>query len=688
MKYGTWSIGSYREDAVLALTSSGFSPLTARVLSSRGLDTPEAANRMLSCHAPLHDPMLLREMDRAVCRIRAALDAGERICVYGDYDVDGVTATCLLTDCLRRLGADCRCYIPARLEEGYGLSESAIQQLHTDGVQLIVTVDCGITATQEALFCRQLGMDLIITDHHECKAELPQVCALIDPHRRDRTYPHTDLSGVGIAFKLAAALLGDQTEALQRYSDLVCLGTVADVMPLRGENRALVAAGLLAMQHPNRVGLAALIQECGCDKQPITASTVGYVLAPRINAAGRMGQVELATELFLTQDPARAACLAQTLFHLNRQRQAIEAEIYDDAIAMLPPGQIPPAIVLVSEDWHQGVVGIVASRLAEEFSRPTFLICMDGDRGKGSSRSYGGFNLFRALTQVSHLLEGYGGHELAAGFHIARPQIPAFRDALCRLATDYAADAPAASLQVDCTVPPALLTRENVAALEELEPCGAACPKPVMAIEHLFVEQLSEIGCGRHLRLHLRWGDGAGDCFSAIFFSMTALRSGVAEGDTVDVAFTPQINEFRGSRTVQLNLADIRPCQPVRDHDQLERDLYRRHRRGQLAYSEAAQLLPERREFVRLWRYLTANQSDGMLLEETGCLCRKISRSTGAPCSWIRTRICLDVFDEMGLISLQTRPKYLQITITATDQKVDLDTSTILQGLRRLQTGE
>ncbi len=686
MKYGTWNVASYRSEGVEELCAAGFSPLTARVLCSRGCCTPEKAREMLRCDQPLHDPFALREMDRAVERINKAIERGEKIAVYGDYDVDGITATCLLVDFLRRRGARCVSYIPGRLEEGYGLNEQAIRQLHREQTRLIITVDCGITATAEARLCAQLGIDLIITDHHECKQELPEACAVIDAHRPDRTYPHTDLSGVGVAFKLASALCGDQEAVLDSYGDLVCLGTIADVMCLRGENRTFVSRGLRQLSHPKRVGIAALLHECGCEARDVTASTVGYVLAPRINAAGRMGRVELATELFLTENPANAARKAGFLCRLNRQRQALEAELYRDAVSRLGT-ETPSAIVLAGENWHQGVVGIVASRMAEEYSCPTFLICMDGDKGKASSRSYGGFNLFTGLSALSDLLESYGGHELAAGFTIRRDRIDDFRTAVTALARDFADSGQARSaLEVDCVVTPELLTLDNVASLSELEPCGNGCPRPVLCLEHMYVDQLSEVGSGKHLRLRLRSDSGA--VCAAIFFSTTARQAAVAQGDCIDVAFTPQVNEYRGLRSVQLNLVDVRMCRSDRERDAAQDAVYRRlSAHDPITRQEAAQLLPDRSEFAMVWRYLIANSSSGELVENAACLCRKIAHVTGKACSLMRTRICLDAFDELGLIELRRHPKYLHIRITSDGRKVDLNQSSVVRYLTDQKEG-
>ena len=318
MKYGIWNVSDYEPADRDALCRAGYSPLTASVLCSRGYGTPQAARRFLSATEPLEDPMSMRDMDKAAGRLQLALRRGEHIAVFGDYDVDGITATCLLTEFLRSQGGHVSYYIPGRIEEGYGLNIPAIASLKDQGVSLIVTVDCGITADAEARFCRDQGVDLIITDHHECKEVLPTAAAVVDPHRKDRTYPHQNLAGVGVAFKLAAAVVGSQEAILDRFCDLLCLGTVADVMPLTGENRTFVSRGLRALQNDPRPGIAALMAECGCDRKQVSASAMGYTLAPRINAAGRMGQVELATELFLTQDPDRAQNLARQLGEINR----------------------------------------------------------------------------------------------------------------------------------------------------------------------------------------------------------------------------------------------------------------------------------------------------------------------------------------------------------------------------------
>lgn len=688
MKFEAWNVRSYAEKDVTALQAAGYTPLTARVLSSRGCHTPEEAKAYLSGADVLPDPFQLKGMDAACARVQQAIAEKERIVVYGDYDVDGITATCLLADFLRSMGANCSIYIPGRIGEGYGLNETAIRSLAQQGTDLIVTVDCGITALPEAQLCRQLGIDLVITDHHECKQELPDAVAIVDPCRPDRTYPHADLCGVGLAFKLASAVWGNQEEILRRYADLICLGTIADVMPLQGENRTFVIRGLNALQPPQRVGLAALLHECGCEHQAITANTVGYILAPRINAAGRMGRVELATELFLTRDSHRAIILAASMCSLNRERQTIETQIYQQAQARMAGITAPKAIVLADEGWHQGVVGIVASRLAEDCGCPTFLICLDGDHGKASSRSFGGFNLFESLSELSGLLENFGGHELAAGFTIRRENIDAFREAVSQRAAAYAAsDGVKNALDCDCVVTPELLTEQTILGLSQLEPCGSGCPRPVLCMEKLQIEQLSEVGGGKHLRLRLRTRSGA--MLNAIFFSTNALRAAIGVGDVVDVAFTPQINDYRGMHMVQLNLTDIRLSDPMRSAVRREHRLYQKHRgQGVLSRTEADQLLPVRQEFVAVWRYLTAQNVGGMVREEASCLSRKIARYSRYPLSLSRTRICLDVFAEQGLITLTEFPHCLSITLHCPQQKVDLNQSMIIQTLSKQKAGD
>ena len=675
MKYGVWNVSRPQPGSVNALVGGGYSPLSAMVLASRGVENPQQARALLRCDGPLDDPFLMTDMALAAGRVAVAIENREKIAVFGDYDVDGITATCLLYEFLRSCGADCVTYIPGRMEEGYGLNPTAIRQLAAQGVKLIVTVDCGITAVAEAELCKEMGIDLVITDHHECKECLPDAVAVVDPHRPDCTYPHKTLSGVGVAFKLAAALCGSQEQVLDSYADMVCLGTVADVMLMQGENRVFVARGLEMMRTCPRLGIAALMAECGCAPETVNAMSIGFMLAPRINAAGRMEKIELATELFLTDDEDRAAELAKALCDLNRQRQTVESEIYEQVTASLALEAPPAAIVLKGETWHQGVVGIVASRIAEEYHCPTFLICMDGDHGKASSRSYGGFNLFAALTELSPLLESYGGHELAAGFTIHRDRIDDFRREITRYAKEFFAQTDTRTeLDVDCAVMPEVLTVAGIDSLKTLEPCGNGCPKPMLMMEKLQVERITMVGGGRHMRLRLRCGHYG---FNAIYFSATPQTASVEPGDLVDVAFQPHVNEFRGERSVQMNVQDIRPhCHVPCDPDTAA---YRALCRGTISTEQAATLLPDRATLGMVWRYLTAAPQP--IQESPVCLCRKIVRWSGQRLDTARLLTCLDIFADVNLLYLDRHHNFISVRLSSPEGKADLNQSQTMQRL-------
>ena len=675
MKYGVWNVSRPQPGSVNALVGGGYSPLSAMVLASRGVENPQQARALLRCDGPLDDPFLMTDMALAAGRVAVAIENREKIAVFGDYDVDGITATCLLYEFLRSCGADCVTYIPGRMEEGYGLNPTAIRQLAAQGVKLIVTVDCGITAVAEAELCKEMGIDLVITDHHECKECLPDAVAVVDPHRPDCTYPHKTLSGVGVAFKLAAALCGSQEQVLDSYADMVCLGTVADVMLMQGENRVFVARGLEMMRTCPRLGIAALMAECGCAPETVNAMSIGFMLAPRINAAGRMEKIELATELFLTDDEDRAAELAKALCDLNRQRQTVESEIYEQVTASLALEAPPAAIVLKGETWHQGVVGIVASRIAEEYHCPTFLICMDGDHGKASSRSYGGFNLFAALTELSPLLESYGGHELAAGFTIHRDRIDDFRREITRYAKEFFAQTDTRTeLDVDCAVMPEVLTVAGIDSLKTLEPCGNGCPKPMLMMEKLQVERITMVGGGRHMRLRLRCGHYG---FNAIYFSATPQTASVEPGDLVDVAFQPHVNEFRGERSVQMNVQDIRPhCHVPCDPDTAA---YRALCRGTISTEQAAALLPDRATLGMVWRYLTAAPQP--IQESPVCLCRKIVRWSGQRLDTARLLTCLDIFADVNLLYLDRHHNFISVRLSSPEGKADLNQSQTMQRL-------
>jgi single-stranded-DNA-specific exonuclease len=532
-------------------------------------------------------------------------------------------------------------------------------------------------------YARSLGLDVVITDHHHCKDGLPEAVAVVDPRRPDCGYPFPELAGVGVALKLALALTPepDRRAVLERYVELAAIGTVADVMKLTGENRAIVRMGLERLSRTKRPGLRSLLQEVAPNQTTFTAVNIGYGLAPRINAAGRMEQAEVALELLLTRDTARGQELAHTLCDLNRQRQAIELAIYEDCTQHLAqhPEQAGPSIVLAGEGWHQGVVGIVASRLAEQHACPAFMICLDQGRGKGSCRSFGGFDLFAALEQCAGLLEGYGGHQLAAGFTIQEKNIPAFKQAMDALVSEYAAShSMASSLDVDVDIDDcSLLTVPQVDALSALEPFGTGNPKPVFRLQGAVVSACADVGGGRHLKLRVRRD---GYTFDAIFFSANSASASVCVGDRVDLAFTPQINEYRGRRDLQFQLCDLRHA-PTRA--QAEQALYDKLCAGvQLTAREAALLLPERADFAHLWRFLKQTCSAGPAQGPVERLARSAAKAAPTRRSYGRTMVCFRVLDERGLIQVERHEQQVSVSLCAPEQKVDLEQSEWMKKLR------
>ena len=687
MKYARWTGGDYDEAAARSLRGAGYPALLAALLSARGVSSPEEAALLLDRERELsHSPYLMKDMDKAAARIRRALADGERMAVFGDYDVDGITSTVLLVHYLRSQGADCIKHIPRRIEDGYGLGRDALRALRDQGVTLVVTVDCGITGVEEARFAREIGLDLVITDHHECKEVLPQAVAVVDPRRSDCPYPFKHLAGVGVALKLVLALGEPQAEALfQRYSALAAIGTVADVMPMTGENRTIVCRGLEAIGGTDFLGLRALLQETGLADREVTSIQIGFVLAPRINAAGRMGEAELAADLLLTGDPARAELLARELCGLNRERQAVEQEIFAQAveqIEFLPDGE-RSALVLSSGSWHQGVVGIVASRLSEKYSCPSFMIHLQNGLGKGSCRSYGGFNLFAALESCQDLLVDFGGHELAAGFNIREEDIPAFRRRMNRCVCEFCnGEKPVSSLAVDVVIrDPGWVTLEEMEALSRLEPYGAGNERPVFAVMGARVESLQGVGQNRHLKLRLAMGEQR---FDAIFFSATAAACGVAPGMRVDAAFHLQINEFRGVSSVQLQLVDLRPAAEPSQRERECLELIARLTAGEpVSAEEALRLLPERRQFAALWRAVVRLEPETE--DAVTCLpaLRRLAGALDGAESFLRAALGLEVFAERGLVTLEHRED-MMIVRPRPGCRADLEQSAYMRRLRRI----
>ena len=684
MKYTEWNGGHYDYAAAEQLSREGYPVLLSAVLASRGISPEQADTLLLREGLPLHDPMLMKDMDKAVERITLALRRREKIAVFGDYDVDGITATVLLVHYLRSLGADCAKFIPRRIEDGYGLGKDALQNLREQGVSLVITVDCGITGVEEAQFAREIGLDLVITDHHECKDILPDAIAVVDPRRSDCPYPFKHLAGVGVALKLVLALgRGNEDELLSRYCTLAAIGTVADVMKMSDENRVIVHRGLSAITDTKFIGLRALLKETCLWDKAITSIQIGYILAPRINAAGRMGQAELAADLLLTDDCAQAELLSRQLCDLNRERQAVEQEIFSQAVEQLEQlsDDQRHALVLASDVWHQGVVGIVASRLSEKYSCPSFMIHLQNGKGKGSCRSYGGFNLFAALEACSDLLADFGGHELAAGFNIYEENIPAFRERMNRFVQEQlGGKMPVSALDVDVIIHrPSLLTIEEVSALSLLEPYGSGNSRPVFVLPCVKIESVQSVGQNRHLKLRLR---SESQVFDAIFFCTTMETCSFTPGTRVDAAFYLQINEFRGVSSVQLQLIDLRPSLLPSAHEQASLALLDRLVGGGLiAQQEALRLLPEREQFVALWRAIERTEQENSSCAEQFPMLRRLAAPLGGNDAFLRAATCLAVFAERGLISLERKNGTLTVRPIA-GRRADLEQSEYMVRLR------
>ena len=580
--------------------------LLAGILAARGITDPTEALTLLAGEEELTDPMLLTDMDKACARILQAIDNEETIVVFGDYDVDGVTATALLYQHLKGMGANVKCMLPSREGDGYGLSKNAIQSIHDKGCQLIVTVDNGIAAIEEAEFAASLGVDLIVTDHHLPHEVLPKAVAVVDPRRADDTSPFKGLCGAGVAFKLCAALDGCPPEEMLDYcGDLAAVGTVADVMPLTGENRTLVKAGLRQLQQTDRPGLMALLEEVGLAGKPVTAENVSYAIAPRLNAAGRMDSAVTALQLVLCEDEDRAAELAHRLTEINVSRQETEQEIVKAAQELLDrePGLLEDRVILLwGQNWHPGVIGIVASRLVEKTGRPVIVVSIDENgEGKGSGRSVQGFNLHECIASCADLLLRFGGHAMAAGLSVRAENLPALR----RRMNDWAArECPVLytpPLECDLSIRLDRVTVESVARLDQLAPYGAENPTPVFLLEKAVVEGIYPVSEGKHCRLRLRQGNAS---IYAVWFGMHPEQLPYAMGDVVDAALNLSVYESARGPQLSGRVIELHPAglgHAVAEQTALVQAL----RRGTPLQDEQKKLIaPVRGEIITVYREL------------------------------------------------------------------------------------
>lgn len=567
-----WQLPAPTESDTQSLARElGLPELLVRLLNGRGYVTVAAIKEFLEpSSAQLHKPDTLPDIEPATRRICTAIERGERILVCGDYDVDGVTGTALLVSVLRRLGANAISYLPHRQTEGYGFSTRAVEFARTAGVRLVITNDCGISDHDHIASCNESSIDVIVTDHHEPGPTLPPALAVVNPKRRDSAYPFAELAGVGVAFKLAWSLLAASNRTkkeLVDLFDLVALGTIADVVPLNGENRIISRLGLSAIRHSPRPGIRALIEVAGLDPRRLSGRDVGYALGPRINAAGRVGHADLAFQLLLTEDANEARRFAVELDALNNSRQKLEERTRTDAIAAIEAeGLTEQRVLIVSgSNWHEGVIGIVASRLVEQFHRPCIVISVADGRGKGSGRSVTGFDLYDALRACAGLLLGFGGHRYAAGLTVSPAAIPALRRELNRYAAACPAEVFTPSLQVDALANIDDIDEELAAAISRLEPFGPENPEPVFA--SLGIEVVGCPGCvgrdSRHLKFRVR---GSSRVLEAVAWGRSSdialLR--VGEPGSLDLCYAVKLDDFSGRRRVRLDVLDIRPCRPER----------------------------------------------------------------------------------------------------------------------------
>lgn len=534
------------------------SKLLATVLVNRGIVEDEQIDVFLNpTRDDFHDPYLMPDMKKAVDRIIKAIDTQEKVIIYGDYDVDGITSITVLKKFLKTCGLDVGYYIPNRLNEGYGLNRDAIDKIKKDGYDLIITVDCGISAIDEIKYANSLGMETIVTDHHEPLDTLPPAIAVVDLKRKDNTtYPFDSLAGCGVAFKLCQALgirLGIDEKEYLKYLDIVCVGTISDIVPLVDENRVIAKLGLKLVEVTRNPGLRALLNASGYKQ--INSNTISFGVAPRINACGRMGYEEEALKLFLTDNITQASDITAKLNQYNKERQEIERNIYDEALNMIEKdGEKKKSIVLGSHNWHHGVIGIVSSKITEMYFKPSILICFEGENGKGSGRSIPGFDLHGALVDLSGYLDKFGGHEMAVGLSLKKSEFNRFKEAFEKYVEEKDISDIVPIIEIDKQIDIKDIDCETVRQLDLLEPFGEANRRPIFVYKNLRIDSIRALSDGKHLKMTLK---DNGTIINTIGFNMGHLSKDYMIGDKIDVAGILEINSFNGKEFVQINMKDI-----------------------------------------------------------------------------------------------------------------------------------
>lgn len=686
MKTKRWVIAPDQQAAFDTWSVYGYEPLAAQVLAARGI-IPKHAAAYLDCSPTgLYDPLLMTDLEKAATLLQEAITQKESIVVYGDYDVDGVTATYILMDYLQSKHAVCSYYIPNRLQEGYGMNETAIQRLSRQGAKLLITVDCGITAAKEIALAHRLGIKTIVTDHHECHGELPPADAVVDYKRSDCSYPFAHLAGVGVVFKLLCALEGNTERILHRYAEFIALGTIADVMPLVGENRIIVAAGLRQMAQTKNIGLKTLLQQAGMWHKKISSSSVSFTLAPRLNAAGRMGCPALAVDLLLTKEENTAQSLTQALCEQNKQRQIEENKILEEVSVRLRREYNPlkdKIIVLTGQGWHHGVLGIVCSRLCDRYHHPVILISVDENgNGNGSGRSIRGFHLFQALASCSDLLERYGGHELAVGLTVSAHCIPALQQRLYALAQQITTTALLPQLRIDGMIAPENMTLEHIRELSVLEPYGTENEEPVFCMQNMLVEEITPISSDHHVRLTLKKDNKS---WTAIWFGVGTGGLRFVEGNIVDAAFHLEQCERHGKTSVLLSICDIRlsSCEQLADQKLL--NIYHTYMADEpLTAKQARILLPDRADLVAVWRHIICRAEGGQLSVPDSALSRRVAWESRRDINIGKLFVCLDIFSESRLISYHFKERMLHILLKPYQGKANISGSVVLATLQSM----
>lgn len=665
-----WLIKKQDEAAVAEIRKQfGFCDAVARVLYNRGLTDRKSIESFFDIDiANLHDPLLLADMEKATSRIKRAVENGEKITVYGDYDVDGITSVVLMYRCLTSLGANVDYYIPDRTEEGYGLNSSALRSIYDSGTSLIVTVDTGTTAVEEIAEAENYGLDVIVTDHHECKPTLPVCVAVVNPKRPDSVYPYKELAGVGVVFKLVCALIGDSTKAFSLYGDLVSIGTIADIMPLVDENRVLVSLGLDLLRKRPSCGIKALLEASGGYKHgQITASTIAFQVAPRINAAGRIGDPKRSVELLLCEDPEQAASLAEGLCDENRTRRQMEADIIADVEKMLENRNPSDRIIVVgSENWHHGVIGIVASKIVEKYHLPCILVCFDGDRAKGSARSIKDVSMFELLTQSSRHLEKFGGHEMAAGLTLARKDFDGFVRDITAIANEKITDDMMIPVvESECEIPFSEISLDTVHELQRLEPFGTGNPTPNFAFGNVVISDIIAVGAGMHLKLTFSY---SGQDFSAMLFGTTLQDFDFATGDTVDIVFSMSENFFNNRYSLNMSLKRMRLCGETEKKEADEEKLYNRFISG----DKEDGIVLTRKEFTAVYRHLHRNYVNARQTRYMPhALARGFARKGLEGFGFCKLMLCLNILSELGIIEYAYNEN-VNITFRDTQNKKNL----------------